>query len=291
MIIADDVDGEALATLVVNKIRTGLKVAAIKAPGFGDRRKDMLEDIAILTSGTYITDDRGLKLEAAELSMLGTCEKITISKDNTTIIGGSGEKSDISARLNQIKTQIEKSTSDYDKEKMQERVAKLSGGVGVIYVGASTETEMREKKDRIDDALHATRAAVEEGIVPGGGTAYIRAIQSLTSLKMEDDEMTGINIIKKSLEEPLRQIVQNAGDEGSVVINAVKSGNGDYGYNARKSEFENLFKSGVIDPTKVTRVALQNASSIASMFLTTECVISNIPEEEKSAQPEMSGMM
>jgi len=290
LIIAEDVDGEALATLVVNRIRTGLKVAAIKAPGFGDRRKEMLEDIAIVTSGTYITEDRGYKLENADLSMLGSCEKITISKDDTTIIGGSGKNLDISSRVNQIKTQIEKSTSDYDKEKLQERVAKLSGGVGVIYVGAATEIEMKEKKDRIDDALHATRAAVEEGIVPGGGTAYIRAINSISKIKLEDDEMTGVNIIKRSLEEPLRQIVQNAGEESSVIINGVKQGHGDYGYNARSEKFENLLKSGVIDPTKVTRVALQNAASIASMFLTTECVISNIPEEEKSHQPEMSGM-
>ncbi len=290
LIIAEDVDGEALATLVVNRIRTGLKVAAIKAPGFGDRRKEMLEDIAIVTSGTYITEDRGYKLENADLSMLGSCEKITISKDDTTIIGGSGKNKDISSRVNQIKTQIEKSTSDYDKEKLQERVAKLSGGVGVIYVGAATETEMKEKKDRIDDALHATRAAVEEGIVAGGGTAYIRAINSISKMKLEDDEMTGVNIIRRALEEPLRQIVQNAGEEGSIIINGVKQGNGDYGYNARSEKFENLLKSGVIDPTKVTRVALQNAASIASMFLTTECVISNIPEEEKSHQPEMSGM-
>lgn len=290
LIIAEDVDGEALATLVVNRIRTGLKVAAIKAPGFGDRRKEMLEDIAIVTSGTYITEDRGYKLENADLSMLGSCEKITISKDDTTIIGGSGKNKDISSRVNQIKTQIEKSTSDYDKEKLQDRVAKLSGGVGVIYVGAATETEMKEKKDRIDDALHATRAAVEEGIVAGGGTAYIRAINSISKMKLEDDEMTGVNIIRRALEEPLRQIVQNAGEEGSIIINGVKQGNGDYGYNARSEKFENLLKSGVIDPTKVTRVALQNAASIASMFLTTECVISNIPEEEKSHQPEMSGM-
>ena len=292
LIISEDMDSEALATLVVNKMRAGLRVAAVKAPAFGDRRKEVLEDIAILTGGVYISEDRGHKIENAELNQMGSCEKVTIGKDTTTIIGGSGKKSDIELRVNQIKSQIEKVTSDYDKEKLQERMASLSGGVGVIYVGASTETEMKEKKDRIDDALHATRAAVEEGIVPGGGTAYIRAIESISELDLHGDEMTGANIIKKSLEEPLRQIVQNAGgDEGSIIINGVKNGKGDYGYNARKGEFENLLKSGVIDPTKVTRVALQNASSIASMFLTTECVIAEIPEDDKTKQPDMGGMM
>lgn len=292
LIISEDMDSEALATLVVNKMRAGLRVAAVKAPAFGDRRKEVLEDIATLTGGVYISEERGYKIENAELGQMGSCEKVTIGKDTTTIIGGAGKKSDIESRVNQIKSQIEKATSDYDKEKLQERMASLSGGVGVIYVGASTETEMKEKKDRIDDALHATRAAVEEGIVPGGGTAYIRAIESISKLDLNGDEMTGANIIKKSLEEPLRQIVQNAGgDEGSIIINGVKNGKGDYGYNARKGEFENLLKSGVIDPTKVTRVALQNAASIASMFLTTECVIAEIPEEEKMKQPDMGGMM
>jgi chaperonin GroEL len=292
LIISEDMDSEALATLVVNKMRAGLRVAAVKAPAFGDRRKEVLEDIAVLKGGVYISEERGYKIENAELSQMGSCEKVAIGKDTTTIIGGSGKKSDIELRVSQIKSQIEKSTSDYDKEKLQERMASLSGGVGVIYVGASTETEMKEKKDRIDDALHATRAAVEEGIVPGGGTAYIRAIESISELDLHGDEMTGANIIKKSLEEPLRQIVQNAGgDEGSIIINGVKNGKGDYGYNARKGEFENLLKSGVIDPTKVTRVALQNASSIASMFLTTECVIAEIPEDDKTKQPDMGGMM
>lgn len=292
LIISEDMDSEALATLVVNKMRAGLRVAAVKAPAFGDRRKEVLEDIATLTGGVYISEERGYKIENAELGQMGRCEKVTIGKDTTTIIGGAGKKSDIELRVNQIKSQIEKATSDYDKEKLQERMASLSGGVGVIYVGASTETEMKEKKDRIDDALHATRAAVEEGIVPGGGTAYIRAIESISKLDLNGDEMTGANIIKKSLEEPLRQIVQNAGgDEGSIIINGVKNGKGDYGYNARKGEFENLLKSGVIDPTKVTRVALQNAASIASMFLTTECVIAEIPEDDKTKQPDMGGMM
>lgn len=292
LIISEDMDSEALATLVVNKMRAGLRVAAVKAPAFGDRRKEVLEDIATLTGGVYISEERGYKIENAELGQMGSCEKVTIGKDTTTIIGGAGKKSDIELRVNQIKSQIEKATSDYDKEKLQERMASLSGGVGVIYVGASTETEMKEKKDRIDDALHATRAAVEEGIVPGGGTAYIRAIESISKLDLNGDEMTGANIIKKSLEEPLRQIVQNAGgDEGSIIINGVKNGKGDYGYNARKGEFENLLKSGVIDPTKVTRVALQNAASIASMFLTTECVIAEIPEDDKTKQPDMGGMM
>jgi len=291
LIIAEDVDGDALATLVMNKIRSGLKVAAVKAPGFGDRRKDMLDDLSVLLNGKLISDDMGYKLDNLELSDLGSCEKVTITKENTTIIGGYGDKSDIDSRISQIDNLIEKSTSDYDVEKLQERRSKLSGGVGVIYVGASTETEMREKKDRIDDALHATKAAVEEGIVPGGGTAYIRSINSLSKLSLDDDdEITGVNIIKKALEEPLRQIVQNAGDEGSIVINGVKAGSGDYGYNARVGKFENLLKSGVVDPTKVTRVALQNASSIASMFLTTECVISDILVEDKKSSKHEVGM-
>jgi len=291
LIIAEDVDGDALATLVMNKIRSGLKVAAVKAPGFGDRRKDMLDDLSVLLNGKLISDDMGYKLDNLELSDLGSCEKVTITKENTTIIGGYGDKSDIDSRISQIDNLIEKSTSDYDVEKLQERRSKLSGGVGVIYVGASTETEMREKKDRIDDALHATKAAVEEGIVPGGGTAYIRSINSLSKLSLDDDdEITGVNIIKKALEEPLRQIVQNAGDEGSIVINGVKAGSGDYGYNARVGKFENLLKSGVVDPTKVTRVALQNAASIASMFLTTECVISDILVEDKKSSKHEVGM-
>ena len=292
LIIAEDVDGEALTTLVVNRLRGSLKIAAVKAPGFGDRRKAMLEDIAILTGGQVISEERGFTLENATMDMLGTADKIEIDKDNTTIVNGAGEKDAIAARVGQIRSQIEATTSEYDKEKLQERLAKLAGGVAVLYVGAPTEVEMKEKKDRIDDALHATRAAVEEGIVPGGGTAYIRAIESISELDLHGDEMTGANIIKKSLEEPLRQIVQNAGgDEGSIIINGVKNGKGDYGYNARKGEFENLLKSGVIDPTKVTRVALQNASSIASMFLTTECVIAEIPEDDKTKQPDMGGMM
>jgi len=291
LIIAEDVDGDALATLVMNKIRSGLKVAAVKAPGFGDRRKDMLDDLSVLLNGKLISDDMGYKLDNLELSDLGSCEKVTITKENTTIIGGYGDKSDIDSRISQIDNLIEKSTSDYDVEKLQERRSKLSGGVGVIYVGASTETEMREKKDRIDDALHATKAAVEEGIVPGGGTAYIRSINSLSKLSLDDDdEITGVNIIKKALEEPLRQIVQNVGDEGSIVINGVKAGSGDYGYNARVGKFENLLKSGVVDPTKVTRVALQNAASIASMFLTTECVISDILVEDKKSSKHEVGM-
>jgi len=291
LIIAEDVDGDALATLVMNKIRSGLKVAAVKAPGFGDRRKDMLDDLSVLLNGKLISDDMGYKLDNLELSDLGSCEKVTITKENTTIIGGYGDKSDIDSRISQIDNLIEKSTSDYDVEKLQERRSKLSGGVGVIYVGASTETEMREKKDRIDDALHATKAAVEEGIVPGGGTAYIRSINSLSKLSLDDDdEITGVNIIKKALEEPLRQIVQNAGDEGSIVINGVKAGSGDYGYNARVGKFENLLKSGVVDPTKVTRVALQNAALIASMFLTTECVISDILVEDKKSSKHEVGM-
>ena len=291
LIIAEDVDGEALATLVVNKIRGSLKVAAIKAPGFGDRRKAMLEDIAILTGGTLISEERGFKLENADLSYLGKAEKITIDKDNTTIVGGSGKKVEITGRINQIKAQIESSTSDYDKEKLQERLAKLAGGVAVLYVGAATEVEMKEKKDRVDDALHATRAAVEEGIVAGGGVAYVRAIPSLDELKGENaDENTGIAIIKRALEEPIRQIVENSGVEGSIVVQKVREGKDDFGFNARTDKYENLFASGVIDPTKVVRVALENAASIAGMLLTTECVVSDV-REEKAGMPQMPGGM
>ncbi len=291
LIISEEVDGEALATLVVNKIRGSLKVAAVKAPGFGDRRKAMLEDIAILTGGTLISEERGFKLENADLSFLGKAEKITIDKDNTTIVGGSGKKAEITARVNQIKAQIESTTSDYDKEKLQERLAKLAGGVAVLYVGAATEVEMKEKKDRVDDALHATRAAVEEGIVPGGGVAYIRAINALDKLKGEnEDEMTGISIIKRALEEPLRQITENAGTEGSIVVQKVKEGKDDYGYNARTEAYENLYAAGVIDPTKVTRVALENAASIAGMLLTTECVLSEIKEEKAAPMMPPGGM-
>jgi chaperonin GroEL len=292
LIIAEDIDGEALATLVVNKIRGSLRICAVKAPGFGDRRKAMLEDIAILTGGTLISEERGFKLENADLSYLGSAEKISIDKDNTTIVNGGGKKADITSRVNQIKAQIESTTSDYDKEKLQERLAKLAGGVAVLYVGAATEVEMKEKKDRVDDALHATRAAVEEGIVAGGGVAYIRAIESLEKLKGEnEDENTGIQIIRRAIEEPLRQIVANAGGEGSVVIQKVKEGKADYGYNARTDVYENLLAAGVIDPTKVTRVALENAASIASMLLTTECVISDIKEDNPAMpNPGMGGM-
>ena len=280
LIIAEDVDGEALATLVVNKIRGSLKICAVKAPGFGDRRKAMLEDIAILTGGTLISEERGFKLENADLSYLGSAEKITVDKDNTTVVGGSGKKADITARVNQIKAQIESTTSDYDKEKLQERLAKLAGGVAVLYVGAATEVEMKEKKDRVDDALHATRAAVEEGIVAGGGVAYIRSIESLDKLKGEnEDETTGIAIVKRAIEEPLRQICANAGIEGSIVVQKVKEGKGDFGYNARTDKYENMFEAGVIDPTKVSRVALENAASIAAMLLTTECVLADTKEE------------
>jgi len=291
MIIAEDVDGEALSTLVVNKIRGALKVAAVKAPGFGDRRKAMLEDIAILTNGTVVSEERGFKLESTTLEMLGTTEKIVIDKDNTTIVNGSGNKKSISARVNQIKTQIETTTSDYDKEKLQERLAKLAGGVAVLYVGAATEVEMKEKKDRVDDALAATRAAVEEGIVPGGGVSIVRASQSLDKLKAEnDDEQTGINIIYRAVEEPLRQIVENAGLEGSVIVAKVKDGKADFGFNAKTETFESLYKAGVIDPAKVVRVALENASSVAGMLLTTECVISNIKEENSGPpMPPMGG--
>jgi chaperonin GroEL len=288
LIIAEDVEGEALATLVVNKLRGALKVAAVKAPGFGDRRKAMLEDLAILTGGTLISEERGYKLENADLSYLGVAEKITIDKDNTTIVNGAGNKEDIVSRVNQIKAQIESSTSDYDKEKLQERLAKLSGGVAVLYVGAASEVEMKEKKDRVDDALHATRAAVEEGIVPGGGVAFIRMIAELDKLKgVNEDENTGIAIIRKALEEPVRQIVANAGGEGSIVVQNIKEGKGDYGYNARTETFEHLYDAGVIDPTKVARVALENAASIAGMLLTTECVISD--EVEENPAPPMGG--
>lgn len=291
LIICEEVDGEALATLVVNKIRGSLKICAVKAPGFGDRRKAMLEDIAILTGATLISEERGFKLENADLSYLGKAEKITVDKDNTTIVGGSGKKADITARVNQIKAQIETTTSDYDKEKLQERLAKLAGGVAVLYVGAPTEVEMKEKKDRVDDALHATRAAVEEGIIPGGGVAYIRTSEVLEKLKgANEDEQTGIAIVKRALEEPLRQIVANAGGEGSVIVQKVREGKDDFGYNARTENFENMFKAGVIDPTKVARVALENAASIAGMLLTTECVLSEI-KEDKPAMPPMPGGM
>ncbi len=292
LIIAEDVDGEALATLVVNKLRGSLKIAAVKAPGFGDRRKEMLEDIAVLTGGTVISEERGFKLENADLSYLGSAEKITVDKDNTTIVSGKGKSEDIKARINQIKAQIEKTTSDYDREKLQERLAKLAGGVAVIYVGAASEIEMKEKKDRFDDALHATRAAVEEGIVPGGGVAYIRCIDTLVNVKVDnDDERIGVDIITRALEEPLRQIVANAGLEGSVVVQKVKEGKGDFGFNARIEKYENLLSTGVIDPTKVTRVALENAASIAGMLLTTECVLSEIKEETPAMpNPGMGGM-
>ncbi|MBI2271702.1 MAG: chaperonin GroEL [Bacteroidetes bacterium] len=281
LIISEEVDGEALATLVVNKIRGSLKIVAVKAPGFGDRRKAMLEDIAILTGGTLISEERGFKLENADLTYLGKADRITIDKDNTTIVNGKGKKADILARVNQIKAQIESTTSDYDKEKLQERLAKLAGGVAVLSIGAATEVEMKEKKDRVDDALHATRAAVEEGIVPGGGVAYIRSVDSLDKLKgSNEDEQTGIAIVKRALEEPLRQIVANAGGEGSIVIQKVREGKADFGYNARTDKYENLLSAGVIDPTKVTRVALENAASIAGMLLTTECVLSDIKEEK-----------
>ncbi|GAA0552151.1 chaperonin GroEL [Chitinophaga japonensis] len=289
LIISEDLEGEALATLVVNKLRGTLKVAAVKAPGFGDRRKEMLTDIATLTGGIVISEDQGYKLENADLTYLGRAESVTIDKDNTTIVGGKGEKKDIQARISQIKAQIEVTTSDYDREKLQERLAKLSGGVAVLYVGAATEVEMKEKKDRVDDALHATRAAVEEGIVAGGGVAYIRAIEVLESLKGDNnDETTGIAIIKRAIEEPLRQITANAGIEGSIVVQKVKEGKGDFGFNARTEAYEKLISAGVIDPTKVTRIALENASSIAGMLLTTECVVADKPEP-KQAAPAMPG--
>lgn len=280
LIIAEDVDGEALATLVVNKIRGSLKIAAVKAPGFGDRRKAMLQDIATLTGGTVISEETGLKLENTTLAELGTSEKVSIDKDNTTIVNGAGNKAEIASRVGQIKAQIESTTSDYDREKLQERLAKLAGGVAVLYVGAATEVEMKEKKDRVDDALHATRAAVEEGIIPGGGVAYIRAAGVLESLTGDnEDETTGIWIVKRAIEEPLRQIISNAGGEGAVIVQKVREGKGDEGYNARTDKFENLFDAGVIDPTKVARVALENAASISGMLLTTECVINDVPEE------------
>jgi chaperonin GroEL len=290
LIISEDLEGEALATLVVNKLRGTLKVAAVKAPGFGDRRKEMLQDLAVLTKGIVISEDQGYKLENADLTYLGEATSVTIDKDNTTIVGGKGAKKDITARVNQIKAQIETTTSDYDKEKLQERLAKLSGGVAVLYVGAATEVEMKEKKDRVDDALHATRAAVEEGIVPGGGVAYIRAVESLNKLKGDnEDEATGIQIVRRALEEPLRQIVINSGIEGSIVVQKIKEGKGDYGFNARTEVYENLMAAGVIDPTKVTRIALENAASIAGMLLTTECVVSDKPEKDKPAMPPMGG--
>lgn len=293
LIISEDVDGEALATLVVNKIRGSLKVAAVKAPGFGDRRKAMLEDIAVLTGGTVISEERGYKLENATIEYLGNAEKINITKDNTIIVNGAGNKEDIQARIKQIKSQIEVTTSDYDREKLQERLAKLSGGVAILYIGAATEVEMKEKKDRVDDALHATRAAVQEGIVPGGGIALIRAIPSLDNVKFDnEDEKTGVNIIRQALESPLRTIVFNAGLESSVIVQKVKEGKDDYGYNAREDRFENMIAAGIIDPTKVTRLALENAASIASLLLTTECVVSEIKSDEAvPAGPPMGGGM
>ncbi|MBE6310313.1 MAG: chaperonin GroEL [Bacteroidales bacterium] len=295
LIIAEDVDNEALATLVVNRLRGSLKICAVKAPGFGDRRKEMLEDIAILTGGVVISEEKGLKLESATIDMLGTAEKIAVNKENTTIVNGAGDKQAIADRVAQIKVQIETTKSQYDREKLQERLAKLAGGVAVLYIGAPSEVEMKEKKDRVDDALSATRAAVAEGIVPGGGTAYIRCVAALEDLKgVNDDETTGIDIIRRAIEEPLRQIVYNAGLEGAVIVQKVKDGEGDFGYNARTNKFENLFETGVIDPAKVTRVALENAASIAGMFLTTECVIAEKPEETPAPaamNPGMGGMM
>ncbi|MDR0368923.1 MAG: chaperonin GroEL [Bacteroidales bacterium] len=292
LVIAEDIESEALATLVVNRLRGSLKIVAVKAPGFGDRRKEMLEDIAILTGGTVISEEKGFKLEDTALDMLGQAEKITVDKENTTIVSGKGSKANIDGRIAQIKSHIDKTTSDYDREKLQERLAKLAGGVAVIYVGAASEVEMKEKKDRFDDALHATRAAVEEGIAPGGGVAYIRTINTLDALKAEnDDEKFGIEIVRLSLEEPLRQIVQNAGLEGSVVANKVKEGTGFFGFNARTEVYEDLMEAGVIDPTKVARVALENAASIAGMLLTTECVLAEIKEETPAAMPPMGGGM
>lgn len=294
LIIAEDIDSEALATLVVNRLRGSLKICAVKAPGFGDRRKAMLEDIAVLTGGIVVSEEKGMKLEGTTMDMLGTAEKIVVNKDNTTIVNGAGDKQAIQDRIGQIKIQMENTTSDYDKEKLQERLAKMAGGVAVLYVGAPSEVEMKEKKDRVDDALHATRAAIEEGTVPGGGVAYIRAISALEGMKGEnEDETTGIEIVKRAIEEPLRQIVANAGKEGAVIVQRVKEGEGDFGYNARKDCFENLCTSGVIDPAKVTRVALENAASIAGMFLTTECVIADKKEETPAApamNPGMGGM-
>ena len=297
LIIAEDLEGEALATLVVNKLRGTLKVAAVKAPGFGDRRKEMLTDIAVLTAGIVVSEEQGFKLENTDLTFLGQAASVTIDKDNTTIVGGKGKKVDITARVSQIKAQVENTTSDYDREKLQERLAKLAGGVAVLYIGAATEMEMKEKKDRVDDALHATRAAVEEGIVPGGGVAYIRAIETL-EMKIKGqitDEQTGVNIIRRALEEPLRIITANAGIDGSIVVQKVKESAADFGYNARTAVYENLFKAGVIDPTKVARVALENAASIAGMLLTTECVVADKPKPESAAghpggAPDMGGM-
>jgi chaperonin GroEL len=297
LIISEDVEGEALATLVVNRLRGSLRVCAVKAPGFGDRRKEMLEDIAILTGGTVISEEKGLKLEHTTLDMLGTAEKITVNKENTTIVNGSGDKEMIKARVAQIRQQMSTTTSDYDKEKLQERLAKLAGGVAVLYIGAASEVEMKEKKDRVDDSLHATRAAIEEGIVAGGGVAYIRAISALEGLKGDnDDQTTGIEIVKRAIEEPLRQIAINAGKEGAVVAQNVKAGKKDYGYNAQTDKYENLYASGVIDPAKVTRVALENAASVAGMFLTTEAVIVEIKEDAPAGPPQgmgggMPGMM
>lgn len=295
LVIAEDVDSEALTTLVVNRLRGGLKICAVKAPGFGDRRKAMLEDIAVLTGGVVISEDKGLKLEQATLEMMGSADKVTVSKDNTTIVNGVGQKENIADRVAQIKNEIENTKSSYDKEKLQERLAKLAGGVAVLYVGANSEVEMKEKKDRVDDALCATRAAIEEGVVAGGGTTYIRALEALKNLKGENqDEQTGINIVERAIEEPLRQIVANAGGEGSVVVNKVREGEGDFGYNARKDIYEDLRKAGIIDPAKVARVALENAASIAGLFLTTECLIVDKPEEKPAmpvGQPGMGGMM
>jgi len=292
VIISEEVEGEALATLVVNKIRGSLKVAAVKAPGFGDRRKAMLEDIAILTGGQVISEERGMKLEDATLEMLGKAEKINIDKDNTTIVNGAGKKSEITGRISQIKSQIDATTSDYDKEKLQERLAKLSGGVAILYIGAATEVEMKEKKDRVDDALHATRAAVQEGIIPGGGVAYIRAIEALKTLEVtNEDQATGVNIVRLALESPLRTIAENAGQEGSVIVNKVKDGKKDFGYNAHTNKFEEFFAKGIIDPTKVARLALENAASIAGLLLTTEAVVSEIAEDDKApAMPHGGGM-
>ncbi len=291
LIIAEDVDGEALATLVVNKIRGSLKIAAVKAPGFGDRRKAMLEDIAILTGGTVISEERGFKLENATLDYLGAADKVNIDKDNTTIVNGAGKKEEITGRINQIKSQIETTTSDYDREKLQERLAKLSGGVAILYIGAATEVEMKEKKDLVEDALHATRAAVQEGVVAGGGVAFIRAVKALDKVQVSnEDQATGVNIVRLSLESPLRTIVENAGGEGSVIVQRIKEEKGDFGFNAQTGIFEKLFAAGVIDPTKVTRLALENAASIASLLLTTECVVADEPEEEKApAGPPMGG--
>jgi len=292
LIIAEDLESEALTTLVVNRLRSQLKICAVKAPGFGDRRKEMLEDIAILTGGTVISEEKGIQLEQATLEMLGTAEKITVDKDNTVIVNGAGSKDGIQARIGQIKSQIASTTSDYDREKLQERLAKLAGGVAVLYVGAASEVEMKEKKDRVDDALSATRAAIEEGIVPGGGVAYIRAIDALDGVKADnEDEATGVEIVKRAIEEPLRQIVANAGKEGAVVVQKIREGKGDFGYNARTDVYENFFKAGVVDPAKVTRVALENAASIAGMFLTTECVIADKKEENPAPAMPMGGGM